>query len=75
LSLGCVRDDGSGFPPQFLAQAFERFSRAKGSRTTPGVGLGLAIVAAITHAYVGTATALSNRDGGADVTLRLPRSA
>jgi two-component system OmpR family sensor kinase len=68
-----VADDGAGFPPAFVARALERFSRAEGSRETPGVGLGLAIVAAIAQAHGGTATASNRSGGGADVTLRLPR--
>ena len=69
-----VGDHGPGFPPPFLEHAFERFSRADRSRDTAGVGLGLAIVAAIAHAHGGTATAANLPEGGADVTLRLPRS-
>jgi two-component system OmpR family sensor kinase len=68
-----VGDNGTGFPPEFAPHAFERFSRANGSRETAGVGLGLAIVAAIVHAHGGTATALNRSGGGAEVTLRLPR--
>jgi signal transduction histidine kinase len=68
-----VGDNGAGFPPEFVPHAFERFSRANGSRETAGVGLGLAIVAAIVHAHGGTATALNHSAGGAEVTLRLPR--
>jgi signal transduction histidine kinase len=65
-----VIDQGSGFPPQFLELAFERFSRADGSRA--GAGLGLAIVAAIAHAHGGTATASNTPGGGADVALTIP---
>lgn len=65
-----VVDQGPGFPPQFLERAFERFSRADGSRA--GAGLGLAIVAAIAHAHGGTATASNEQRGGARVTLTLP---
>jgi signal transduction histidine kinase len=70
-----VGDEGPGFPPAFVDRAFERFSRADGSRETAGAGLGLAIVAAIAQAHGGTATATNRPDGGgADVTLRLPHS-
>lgn len=65
-----VRDQGQGFPPQFLEFAFERFSRADGSRA--GAGLGLAIVAAIAHAHGGTASASNAPAGGADVALTVP---
>jgi two-component system OmpR family sensor kinase len=51
-----VRDEGVGFSERFAERAFERFSRAEESRTSPGAGLGLAIVAAITEAHGGTAT-------------------
>jgi len=68
-----VGDNGTGFPPEFVPHAFERFSRAQGSRETAGVGLGLAIVAAIVHAHGGTATASNHSARGAEVTLRLPR--
>jgi signal transduction histidine kinase len=65
-----VTDQGEGFPPQFLGLAFERFSRADGSRA--GTGLGLAIVAAIAHAHGGTATASNAATGGADIVLTIP---
>ena len=65
--------EGTGFEPEFPPRAFERFSRGHGSRATAGTGLGLAIVRAIAQAHGGTATAGNRPDGGADVTLRLPR--
>ena len=55
LSLS-VRDDGPGFPPAFVDQAFDRFSRAEQSRTTPGSGLGLALVQEVATAHGGRAT-------------------
>jgi signal transduction histidine kinase len=36
-----VRDEGPGFPTDFLPYAFERFSRPETSRTSGGAGLGL----------------------------------
>jgi signal transduction histidine kinase len=69
-----VRDEGPGFPPDFLDHAFERFSRADASRERPGAGLGLAIVAAIARAHGGAANASNRADGGAAVTLSLPQS-
>jgi two-component system OmpR family sensor kinase len=68
-----VRDRGPGFPPEFLDQAFERFSRADPGRAGRGAGLGLSIVQMIAHAHGGEAHA-ANRDGGADVWLVIPGS-
>ncbi len=63
-----VRDEGPGFPPEFLARAFDRFAR--GGRG-PGTGLGLAIVAAVAAAHGGSAHAANAPGGGADVWLVL----
>jgi two-component system, OmpR family, sensor kinase len=67
-----VRDRGTGFPPEFLDQAFERFTRADTARTRGGTGLGLAIVEAIARAHGGRALAANDSRGGADVWLTLP---
>lgn len=67
-----VSDDGSGFPPEFLSSAFERFSRADVARAGGGSGLGLAIVDAIARAHGGSATATNRADGGAEITLVIP---
>jgi signal transduction histidine kinase len=64
--LVTVADEGPGFPEDFAATAFERFSRAEESRTTPGSGLGLALVQAVAEAHGGSATA-----GGARVVVDL----
>ncbi|MCW2979041.1 MAG: integral rane sensor signal transduction histidine kinase [Solirubrobacterales bacterium] len=66
-----VTDTGGGFPPDFIPQAFDRFSQASPGDGGSGTGLGLAIVRAIAEAHGGIAGA-GNRDGGADVWLALP---
>jgi heavy metal sensor kinase len=67
-----VRDDGPGFPDHFIADAFERFTRADAARSRGGAGLGLAIVAAIARGHGGTAHARNRPEGGADVWMDLP---
>jgi two-component system OmpR family sensor kinase len=67
-----VRDEGPGFPPQFIAEAFERFTRADHARARGGSGLGLSIVQMIAHAHGGDARAANDPDGGARVTIELP---
>jgi two-component system OmpR family sensor kinase len=66
-----VRDEGSGFPPDFIDQAFDRFTRSDPARQGPGAGLGLAIVDVIARAHGGTAHA-ANHYGGADAWLEIP---
>jgi signal transduction histidine kinase len=67
-----VTDEGPGFPPEFLALAFERFSRGERARGRGGTGLGLAIVDAIARAHGGQAHAANRPGGGADVWVSLP---
>ncbi|NUS14300.1 MAG: sensor histidine kinase, partial [Streptomyces sp.] len=66
-----VADEGAGFPSDFLPQAFDRFSRAEASRTTPGSGLGLAFVAAVAASHDGIARA-ENTERGTVVTIEIP---
>jgi two-component system, OmpR family, sensor kinase len=66
-----VSDGGTGFPPDFLPHAFDRFSRADVARAGGGAGLGLAIVDAVVRAHGGTASASNLPGGGAAITLRL----
>jgi signal transduction histidine kinase len=67
-----VRDDGPGFPAEFLPHAWERFARADVGRTEDGAGLGLAIVRTIARAHGGEAHAANAEAGGADVWISLP---
>lgn len=69
-----VRDDGPGFPPDFLQTAFERFTRADRTRTAGGAGLGLPIVRSIARAHGGEAHVCNRADGGAMAWLSIPDS-
>ena len=46
-AVASVADDGPGIPPAEHDKVFRRFYRLTSSRSTPGNGLGLALVAAI----------------------------
>ncbi len=50
-----VGDEGHGITQEFAERAFERFSRDEPSRTSPGHGLGLAMVKAVAQAHGGSA--------------------
>jgi signal transduction histidine kinase len=67
-----VRDDGEGFPPDFLPHAWDRFARADDGRTDEGVGLGLAIIRTIAELHHGETGAVNRSAGGADVWIALP---
>ncbi len=67
-----VSDEGTGFPPQLLPVAFERFSRTDEARALGSTGLGLAIVDAIARAHGGHASAANRPGGGAEITISLP---
>ncbi len=69
-----VRDEGEGFPPDFVAEAFTRFARPQQGRSRAGSGLGLSIVRTIAEAHGGSAHAVNLAGGGADVWLALPRT-
>jgi two-component system, OmpR family, sensor kinase len=69
-----VCDRGPGFPPEFLAHAFERFTQAASGRRH-GAGLGLAIVERIARGHGGSAKAANRPGGGADVWIELPADA
>ena len=70
-----VRDEGSGFPDDFRARAFDRFSRADEARSRGGSGLGLSIVELVARAHGGTVGLADGPSGGADVWIALPRAA
>jgi signal transduction histidine kinase len=68
-----VEDEGCGVQEEALSRIFERFSRADAARTrsTGGVGLGLAIVDAIAKAHGGRCM-MHNTGHGSIFALHLP---
>jgi two-component system OmpR family sensor kinase len=69
-----VRDGGPGLTPRDCADAFERsvlYERYRGVRRV-GTGVGLALVAGLTHRLGGIAEAGRAPEGGAAFTIRLP---
>lgn len=69
-----VHDDGPGFPPELAQNAFERFTRGDQARHREGgVGLGLALVAAIVGAFGGSVS-LESRPGNTIIRVLLPPS-
>jgi two-component system OmpR family sensor kinase len=67
-----VVDAGPGMSPQDAKKAFDRFWRAEASRTRPGSGLGLSIVAGIVAAHGGDVTLASDAVRGTEVRVVLP---
>jgi signal transduction histidine kinase len=65
-----VADSGSGVDPGSLDRIFDPFFTTKAS----GTGLGLAIVARIVDAHGGDVSMSNGPQGGAVVTVRLPRA-
>jgi signal transduction histidine kinase len=74
--LVAVADHGRGIPARERAAIFEPFVRLAGSETTPGAGLGLAIVREIALAHGGSVTVRDRDHGpGAVFELRIPAPA
>lgn len=65
-----VSDDGPGIPEVERDRVFRRFYRLEGSRSTPGNGLGLALVAAIAVLH-GSSIRLGDNHPGLSVVLHL----
>lgn len=66
-----VEDDGMGFPAELLPQIFNRYVKGPSSQ---GHGLGLAFVAAVVRSHDGSVSASNRPNGGARITIELPRS-
>jgi two-component system, OmpR family, sensor kinase len=69
-----VADTGHGISAADLPHVFERFYRADKSRSTGGLGLGLAITKAIVTAHGGTIEVTSEKNVGTKFRVRLPSS-
>jgi signal transduction histidine kinase len=67
-----VTDDGPGIPETERAKVFDRFYRLEASRSRPGSGLGLALVAAVARLHGGEVT-LADARPGLEARLTLPR--
>ncbi|WP_085905574.1 sensor histidine kinase [Kiloniella majae] len=64
-----IEDNGPGVPSTDLEKIFERFYRAESSRHTPGSGLGLSLVGAVTDLHQGHISA-ENGEKGLRLTIR-----
>jgi signal transduction histidine kinase len=69
-----VADDGPGVPEAERERLFDRFYRLERSRSTPGSGLGLALVAAVAKLH-GAEVTLASRDPGLEVRVSFPEAA
>ena len=67
-----VQDDGPGIPSHEITRILERGVRA--DQSTPGHGIGLAIVRDIMQVYGGELAIDNNPMDGACITLRLKKS-
>ncbi|MGV6871216.1 ATP-binding protein [Pseudochelatococcus sp. B33] len=66
-----VADRGPGIPEEEREHVLERFTRLESSRTSPGFGLGLSLVAAVVRMHEGRLT-LTDNAPGLRVVLALP---
>jgi signal transduction histidine kinase len=66
-----VADQGPGIPEADRARATERFFRGEHARSTPGSGLGLALVQAVASLHGGSLT-LEDNGPGLRAVLLLP---
>lgn len=75
ISVVVVKDTGAGIAAEHLPRVFDRFYRAESSRSSEGVGLGLALVKSIMDLHGGSATIESMPGKGTAVTLSFPGDA
>ena len=68
-----VQDTGPGLTPQDEQRIWRRFARGSAaSAKTPGTGIGLSLVRAVTQAHFGECGALNRPEGGAEFWIKLP---
>ena len=73
-----VEDDGPGVPPEMEGVLFEPFAqvgdghRADQARSSPGVGIGLSLVARFTELHGGTVSLSAREGGGTSFRIELP---
>jgi signal transduction histidine kinase len=67
-----VNDTGAGIAAADLPRIFERFFRADKSRSSTGLGLGLAIAKTIVEGHGGTIAVASELGKGSQFTVKLP---
>ena len=71
-ALITVNDDGPGVPREEHAKLFQRLYRREASRSQPGYGLGLSLVAAIAELHGATVVVRDDRAPGLGITLSFP---
>lgn len=67
-----VQDTGKGISPEAIPHLFERFYRLDHAHSTPGFGLGLAIVQRIIELHSGSIRVESTEGKGSRFIIRLP---
>ncbi len=70
-----VSDSGPGIAAADRARVVERFVRLEASRSSPGTGLGLSLVAAVAHFHSAVLALEDNSPSGLKAVLRFPRTA
>jgi hypothetical protein len=70
-----VTDTGPGIPAIDRPRVVERFVRLEASRSSPGTGLGLSLVAAVAHFHGAELILEDNKPTGLKARLRFPRAA
>lgn len=67
-----VEDDGPGVPAEERARLFQPFERGERSAPSPGLGVGLSLVARFAEAHDGRAWVEDRPGGGASFRVLLP---